>query len=125
MLKRLLFRWVVNFLGLWVAAELFAGISYGDKLRVLIIASLIFAIVNSLVRPLVVLLSLPAILVTFGIFMLVVNTLMLYITSFFYHKLHVDSIWSAIGAVLIIWFVNFLMTDLFGQDKKTKQELAT
>lgn len=113
-LKRILFSWLVNFLGLWLAASLFSGISYNEQLLVLIIASIIFGVVNALVRPLIMILSLPAILLTFGLFTLVVNTAMLYITSFFYPKFQVKSIWSAIGAVIILWIVNYLMTDLIG-----------
>ena len=104
----------MNFLGLWVAAELFPAIQYGDKIRFLLLAALIFAVVNALIRPLLVILSLPAIMVTFGLFTLVVNTFMLYITSFFYPKFEVNSFAQAIGAVIIIWLVNFLMDDLFG-----------
>ncbi|MDP4038646.1 MAG: phage holin family protein [bacterium] len=114
MLKRILFSWLVNFLGLWVAVNLFSGISYNDQLRVLIIASLIFGIINSLVRPLIIILSLPAIVLTFGLFTLIINASMLYVTSFFYPRFQIKSIWSAAGAVVILWIVNYLMTDLIG-----------
>jgi len=112
MLKRILFSWVVNFLGLWVAASLSSGISYHDQLKVLFIASLIFGLVNSFIRPVVIILSLTAIVLTYGLFTLVVNTLMLYITSFFYPRFQVKSVWSAVGAVIILWIINYLMTDL-------------
>ena len=118
MLKRFLFSWLVNFLGLWAASELFSSIQYGGKLRFLIIASAIFGIVNALVRPIVVILSLPAIVLTFGLFTLVVNTLMLYVTSFFYPTLQINSRWSAFGAVIIVWLVNYLMTDLIVERKE-------
>lgn len=91
---------------------MFTGITYNDRIRVLLIAALIFAIVNALIRPIVIILSLPAIVLTLGLFTLVVNAFMLYLTSFFYHSFHVTSLWSAIGAVLIVWLVNYLMTDL-------------
>ena len=117
MLKRFLVSWLVNFAGLWVAAQLFSGISYGDQSRILIIASLIFGLVNAFIRPLVVILALPAIVFTLGLFTLVVNALMLYLTSAIYHKFHVDSIWSAIGAFIVVWVVNYLMNYLL-EDKK-------
>lgn len=112
MVKQFLLRWLVNFLGLWVAANLVSGITYGDKVRYLILAALVFSIVNALIRPLVIILSLPAIVLTLGLFTLVVNTLMLYLTAFFYHRFHVDSFWSALFAVVIIWLVNYLLNDL-------------
>ena len=112
LVKRILFSWLVNFLGLWVAANLFSGIYYNDQIRVLIIASLIFGIANSLIRPLLIILSLPAIVWTYGIFTLIINASMLYLTSFFYPRFQVKSVWSAVGAVIILWVINYLMTDL-------------
>lgn len=112
LLKSVLFSWLVNFLGLWLAASLFSGITYNDQLLILLIASAIFGFINFLIRPLVMILSLPAVILTFGLFTLIVNASMLYITSFFYPRFQVKSIWSAIGAVIILWLVNYLMTDL-------------
>ena len=118
MLKQFLWRWLANFLGLWIAASL-VNISYGDKLRYLVVAALVFSIVNALIRPLVVLLSLPAIVLTLGLFTLVVNTLMLYLVTIFYHRFHVNSLWSALVAVIIVWLVNYLLMDV-GKHGKAK-----
>lgn len=112
MIKSFLLRWLVNFLGLWMAATLLTGITYQTHVGVLVVASLIFSIVNALIRPLVVLLTLPAIVVTLGLFMLVINAFMLYLVTFFYHRFQVNSFWSALLAVIIIWIVNYLLTDL-------------
>ncbi len=112
MLRTFTLRWLVNFLGLWAASELLTGISYGDKLGVLLIAALVFSIVNAIVRPLVLLLSLPAIVLTLGLFTFIVNTLMLYLVTYFYPKFHIQSFGSALAAVIIIWVVNYLLTDL-------------
>ncbi|MFI5240468.1 MAG: phage holin family protein [Candidatus Saccharimonadia bacterium] len=112
MLKSFLLRWLVNFLGLWMAATLLTGITYEQRFGVLIIAALIFSIVNALIRPLVVLLTLPAILLTLGLFTLVINTFMLYLVSFFYPKFQINSVRAGILAVIIVWIVNYLMTDL-------------
>ncbi len=111
MVKQFLWRWLANFLGLWIAASL-VNISYGDKLRYLFVAALIFSLVNALIRPLVVLLSLPAIVVTLGLFTLVVNTLMLYLVTIFYHRFHVNSFLSGLVAVIIVWLVNYLLMDV-------------
>ncbi len=120
MLRRILFAWLVNFVGLWVSAQIFAGrISYDERIGVLVIAALIFGVVNALIRPLVVLLSLPAILVTLGIFMLFVNAAMLYLTSFFYPAFQVNKLSAAIGTVIIIWLVNYLFTGLLENRRTT------
>jgi putative membrane protein len=112
MVKQFLLRWLVNFLGLWMAANLVSGISYGDKVRYLVLAALIFSIVNALIRPLVIILALPAIVLTLGLFTLVVNTLMLYLVTLLYPRFHVGSFWAALLAVIIIWLVNYFLNDL-------------
>jgi putative membrane protein len=77
-------RWLFNSLGLWVAVQ-FMGTGY-DKIEthvgvtVFLLAGLIFSIVNSILKPLVIILSLPAILLTLGLFVLVVNGFMVYIS---------------------------------------------
>ncbi|MEO7618051.1 MAG: phage holin family protein, partial [Candidatus Saccharibacteria bacterium] len=88
------------------------GISYGDKLGVLLVAAFVFSIVNAIIRPLVLLMSLPAIVLTLGLFTFVVNTFMLYLVTFFYPKFHIHSFGSALAAVIIIWVVNYLLTDI-------------
>lgn len=113
MIRKFILRWLVNFLGLWAAAELMTGsIDYNDKLRVLVIAALLFSIVNAIIRPLVILLSLPAIVLTLGLFTLVINAFMLYLVTKIYPSFHLRSFWTAIIATVIIWIVNYLLTEL-------------
>lgn len=112
MVRTFILRWLVNFLGLWAASELLTGITHEDKLGVLIIAALIFSVVNAVIRPLVVILSLPAIVLTLGLFTFVVNTFMLYLVTYFYPKFQIQSFGSALAAVIIVWVVNYLLTDI-------------
>ncbi len=116
-MKQFLLRWLVNFFGLWTAATLLTGINYNEHIRVLIWAALIFSLVNALLRPLVILLSLPAIVLTLGLFTLVINAFMLYLVTLFYHNFQLRSFWTAIGAVIIIWLVNYLLNDLLETKK--------
>ena len=108
MLRRFLLIWLANAIGLFTAALLFSGVDYGNKLAVLLVASLIFGIVNSLIRPAIVVISLPAKVLTLGLFTFLVNALMLYITSRLYPAFQLHNIWSALGAVIIVWLVNYL-----------------
>ena len=110
-MKRFILRWLVNFLGLWVAASLVSGIDYGPRVRVLLWAALIFSIVNALIRPLLIILSLPAIVLTFGLFTFVINAFMLYLVTLLYPKFHVASFGTALLAVIIVWLVNWLLND--------------
>jgi len=112
MIRKFLLRWLINGLGLWAAATLLPGVHYGNKAAVLIIAALIFSIVNALLRPLIIVLALPAIVLTLGLFTFIVNGFMLYLTSLIYSPLHITSFWQAVLAVMIVWVVNYLLTDV-------------
>lgn len=108
---RFLVRWVVCGLGLWIAAGLLGhGVNYGSNLRVIVIAGLILALINSIVRPIVILFSLPAILFTLGLFMVIINGLMVYLVSKWYPALEISSFWVAVLAGMIIGLVNYLVT---------------
>lgn len=97
-------------MGLFIAARLLPGIAYGEKLRVIIVAALVFSLVNAVVRPLIVLLSLPAIILTLGFFTLVINTLMLYLVSIIYPRFQVETFGAALLAVIIVWLVNYAVS---------------
>ncbi len=107
MLRQFIVRCIANGLGLWIAGDLIPGISYSDSFAVLVIAALIFSVVNALIRPIAVLLALPAIILTLGLFTLIINGLMLYLVTLLYNEFTVASFGSAIIAVIIIWIVNY------------------
>ena len=114
--SRFLLRWFVSSLGLWIAAGLFGGITYGSRVGVIVIAGLILAIVNTFIKPLVVILSLPAILFSLGLFMIVINGFMVLIVSWLYPNLYVTGLWSAMLAGMVIGLVNYLVTAIL-EDK--------
>jgi putative membrane protein len=104
-------RWVICCLGLWIASALLGHrVEYDSNWVVIVIAGLMLAIVNAIIRPIVVLLSLPAILFTLGLFMVVINGLMVFLVSKLYEPLEITSFWAAILAGMIIGLVNYLVT---------------
>ncbi len=108
---RFLTRWLVCSLGLWIAASFLSNsISYDSRLRVIIIAGLVLAIINVVIKPILVIFSLPAILLTLGLFMIVINGLTVFIASKLYHPLHITNFWAAMFAGMIIGLVNYLVT---------------
>ncbi len=108
---RFALRWLVCSLGLWIAAGLLSSsVSYDDRFIVIIIAGLILAAINAVIKPILVLASLPAILVTLGLFMLVVNGLTVWLASVLYKPFEVTNFWAAMGTGLIIGLVNYLVT---------------
>jgi len=116
---RFLMRWLVSSLGLWVAAGLLSNsINYQDRIGVILIAGLLLAIVNILIKPIVVILALPAIVFTLGLFMVVVNGLMVLLVSKLYAPLEITNFWAAILAGMIIGLVNYLVSAIL-EERKT------
>ena len=115
--ERFLLRWFVSSLGIWLAAGLLGDrISYGSQFRVIVISGLILAIVNTILKPIVVILSLPAILFSLGLFMIVINGFMVMIASKLYEPLHVTNFWAAMLAGMVIGLVNYLVVTIL-EDK--------
>ena len=118
MLARFLMRWLGSSIGLWVAAALMSShISYGDSTGAIIGAGFILAVLNMLIRPILVILSLPAIILSLGLFMLVINGLTVYLASVLYAPLHITSFWAAIVAGIIIGLVNYLITAILEEKR--------
>ena len=108
---RFLIRWLVCSLGLWIAAGfLSSSITYDSKFHVIIIAGLILAIINVIVKPILIIFSLPALLITLGLFMVIINGLTVFIASKLYHPLHITNFWAAVFAGMVIGLVNYLVT---------------
>jgi len=120
----LLLRLVTNAVALLVAAWLVPGIHLGaangrptsNQLLTLALVALIFAVVNAIVRPIVVLLTLPLTIVTLGLFIFVINALMLLITSWISEGMRLDfrvrGLAAALLGALIISVVNWMMTHM-------------
>lgn len=99
---RLILKLLINALALWLASELVGGIDLrGDFWGILLVA-LIFGLVNTFIKPVLKLLSFPVIILTLGLFTLIINTGMLALTAAITDNLSIDNFWSALlGAVVI------------------------
>lgn len=112
-LSRFIVRWFVCGLGIWIAAWLLGEtINYDKRLGVIIISGLILALVNTIIKPIVILFSLPFILFSLGLFMIVINGLMVLIVSKLYAPLHVTNFGAAMLAGMVIGLVNYLVTTI-------------
>lgn len=109
---RFLVRWFVCGLGLWIAAGILGAdkIAYQDSLLVIVVAGFVLAAVNTIIKPIVVILSLPALLFSLGLFMIIINALMLLLASKLYTPLEVTNFGAALLAGMIIGLVNYLVT---------------
>ena len=100
-----LVRWLILTLAVWVAAHLVPGIAY-DHWQSLLVAALVLGILNAFVKPIILLISLPLIFVTFGFFLVLINALLLKATAWLVPGLHVASFWSALGGSLVVSIVS-------------------
>ena len=118
---KLILRILVNAAALWVAARLVPGIEAGGIGSILAIA-LVFGVLNALIKPFLKLVSCPVILLTLGLFTLVVNALMLMLTAFLGAKLgiefRVDGFWAAFLGALLVSVVSTVLSWLLPDGEK-------
>jgi putative membrane protein len=125
-------RWLITTaIGVAVAAQLLDGIGFTGpihgqaelkhKLVPLLVVSLILGVANALVKPLLTILSFPLIILTLGLFLLVINALMLKFTSWLAGQLdigfHVRGFWPAVGGAIIITVVGWVVDGIVGEKK--------
>jgi putative membrane protein len=106
-------RWVLNSFGLWVAVRIF-GTGYSNEqisnsISVFLVAGLIFSVVNAVLKPIVIILSLPAILITLGLFTVIVNGLMVYISLKLAPGMHMTFLNSVLTG-LVLSLVNYIVS---------------
>jgi putative membrane protein len=109
---RFIARWAVSSLGLWVASGLLgpSRLSVGNTVWTVLIAGLFLALVNMALKPILVILSFPAILLSLGLFMLIINGFLILLVHWIYNPLYVKSLWVAVAAGVIVGVVNFLVS---------------
>jgi putative membrane protein len=116
-LPKLAITWLFNTVALFVATWLLSGLSYGSDWWALLIAGLVFTLVNTFLKPLLAILSIPFIIVTFGIFYFLINVLMLYLTHWIVPQFTIASFWWAALAAIIVSAVNGILHMSFGRPR--------
>jgi putative membrane protein len=112
--KFLIYRLFINIIGIEMAVILFKHIEINSFLT-LFLSALILTFLNIFLKPILILLTLPLQLLSFGIFYLVIIASILKITSFIVEGFYIDGFWAAVGGSLVIGFVNF-MFDIFAKN---------
>src|SRR5580658_8497205 len=108
-----LIRAVVVGIGLWLASKIVSGIAFNST-QTLIAAALLLGIVNAFVRPVIVILTLPITLLTLGLFLLVINALMIMLVAWFLPGFLVAGFWSAIFAAIVVGLTSWVMSGWIG-----------
>jgi putative membrane protein len=108
-LLRLAVNLAVTVFAFWVAVQLLSGMSFTGNLGNWVVVAIVFGLVNAVIRPIVKLLTLPINLVTLGLFTLVINALMLWLTSWLSGALTVDGFITALLGAIIISIVTTIL----------------
>jgi putative membrane protein len=100
-------RGLIAALGLWAATEMLSGFTI-DSALTLVLAGLLLGVINAIVRPFALLLSLPALVVTLGLFLLIVNAAMLGLVALLLPGFRIAGFWTAVGGALIVSIVSWI-----------------
>ncbi|MDB5727762.1 MAG: phage holin family protein [Noviherbaspirillum sp.] len=108
---RLLLVWLINAAALFVVPYLIPSIRVQDFTTALI-AALVLALVNTLIRPVLVLLTLPVTVLTLGLFILIINGLLFWVVANFIKGFQVAGFWSAVGGALVYTIISWALSAL-------------
>jgi putative membrane protein len=117
MFRNALIRWFVNAVALGAAELIVAGINFAQPSD-LIIAAAIFGILNMIIKPILVVFTLPINILSLGLFTFIINACMLGLTASFLSGFYIQSFWSALGGSIIISLVSIIINQLLKEDKQ-------
>jgi putative membrane protein len=110
---RLIIAWAINLLALWIANALWDSVSIHGWAAYLI-GSAVLGIANAVVKPLLAILTLPLIIVTLGIFYLLINIAMVALAEWIAPNFSIDGFWTYVGTVVVVWAVNWIAGQIAG-----------
>ncbi|GAC1605742.1 MAG: phage holin family protein [Ramlibacter sp.] len=115
-------QWALTGVSLWLASRLFKGLKF-DTPGSLVVSALLLGLANAIVKPLLILLTLPLTLVTFGLFILVINALMLLLVAALIKGFRVSGFWTAFFASLFISVLSIVVGAVVSDTPETTLEM--
>jgi putative membrane protein len=115
----LILAWLANILSLAVADWLLDGLSIGHWWPLLIGAA-VLGIANTILKPILTLLTLPLVILTLGLAMIAINVAMLAVAEWIAPDFSIDGFWTYVGATIIVWLVNWFLQRAFGLREGSK-----
>jgi putative membrane protein len=110
---RLAVSWAVNAVALGVTGWLLHGVTFHHSAGTLIFAAAVFGVLNTVLKPVLKLLTLPLAILTFGIAWFGVSMLMLWLTDVIVGKFDINGFWNFVWATIIVWVVNMVLELVF------------
>jgi len=122
-MRNLLLRLIINAIALFVATQIgISGLRFDGDWKTLVIVAFIFGLVNALIRPLLTLLTCPLIVLTLGLFTLIINAAMLALTGWFAEQFHlgftVDGFWAAFLGALVVSVISWVLALVVGEERE-------
>jgi len=117
---RLAVALAINAAALWVADALFSGVRIHGWWAY-IIGAAVLGIANTVIKPVLTLITLPLIILTLGFFLLVINIAMLALAEWIAPNFSIDGFWTYVGTVVIVWLVNWIGYAIVGQLEDTRR----
>lgn len=117
---KLLLRWLINALALLLLTQIFAGFHI-DTFYHALIAALVLGLINAVIRPLLIILTLPVNIISLGLFTFVINACMLLLMETIVKGVEIQGFWTALGLAIVLWAVSVITNYLI---KSIKPERA-
>ena len=119
LLVRFLVLWGINVLALIVVDWMFDGVAIG-RWGSLILGAFVLTIGNTILKPILAILTLPLIIVTFGLAYFAINVLMLAFSEWIAPDFSIDGFWTYVGATIVVWLVNLVVGGVLGKARGQK-----
>jgi putative membrane protein len=116
MLRNAIIRWFVNAVALGAAEFMFPGIIF-HRIRDLLIAAALFGILNTIIKPILIVFTLPINILSLGLFTFIINAFMLALTAAFLSGFEVSGFWSAVGGAIIVSLVSIILNLILRQSE--------
>jgi putative membrane protein len=124
LLMRLAVAWAINAGALWLANALWDGVRIHGWAAYLI-GSAVLGIANTVIKPVLAILTLPLIIVTLGFFYLVINIAMVALAEWIAPNFSVDGFWSYVGTIFVVWVVNWVADRVLDEAPKARRTLRS
>jgi putative membrane protein len=112
MFIKILSRIIINAIAVYAAVQLVSGISLDINFYNLVLAGLLLGIINTFIKPVVTILSLPFVLLTFGLFTVIINVGLLFLMAYLIPSFEIANFWAGLLGVIIISLVNYILSKI-------------
>ena len=125
MLRWLFFSWLGNTVALGVAALVLHGVNVNGSAGTLFVAAIVFGVLNTILKPILKLVTLPFAVLTLGIAWFFVSMLMLWLTDLLVHGFNIHGFGTYVWATIIVWAVNVVVDNIFYRQSHRRRAAAT